>query len=560
MERSRSPTVLYDIERPPSPSPSSSSDFSAILNHKRHWAHRALHLDFPLPRPVHVALTCISITASALQANGVYCWGTYGPVVAQWKELDGTEAQTIVVGGIVGVYLMAAPLGWLTDRYGPRVASLISGCLSAAGYLSFATILDKSTPDTPALYLWLTAAFFLVGAATVGSYFACLTCASLSFPSHPTLSLSLPLSLIGLSSLAISSFSTLPTFLSPTTHDLDPVKFLFFLGVLSPAVNLFGFAFLRIVPPALPDKSLLPGDDPDPDSDSASLHDPDPALDPLTLSLNLSEHTPLLIGGPRSALDEIEQDQALGRDVAWGVRELVCDWKGFWVFGVLCALVVGPGEMVIASIGSILTSLLPSPPPTSLLSLSLASPNPNPNPSPNPLQLRNKHVHLLSLSSTLARLLTGLLADLLSPPPTPFKNPHPTPAPAPADPDPDPAKPATPEHVFRQVRKVRLTRSAFAGLCAGVLGGVFGWGGGWLEGERGLGVVSVGVGAMYGALFTLTYLYALLSTPPPAPGTETGTDGECHGPHCFRTTFVVCAVSCVVGGAGLVLLGRRWKI
>ncbi|ODN86849.1 hypothetical protein L198_07214 [Cryptococcus wingfieldii CBS 7118] len=556
-ERSRSPTVLYDIERPSSPS--SSSDFSAILNHKRHWAHRALRLDFP--RPVHVALTCISITASAIQANGVYCWGTYGPVVAQWKKLDGTEAQTIVVGGIVGVYLMAAPLGWLTDRYGPRVGSLISGCLSAAGYLSFAAILDKSTPETPALYLWLTAAFFLVGAATVGSYFACLTCASLSFPSHPTLSLSLPLSLIGLSSLAISSFSTLPTFLSPETHDLDPVKFLFFLGVLSPAVNLFGFAFLRIVPPASPHKSLhthLPGDAPDSDADS----DQDPSLDPLSASLNLSEHTPLLIGGPRSALDEIEEDQARGRDVAWGLRELIRDWKGFWVFGVLCALVVGPGEMVIASIGSILTSLLPAP--TSLLSLA----------SPNPLKLRNKHVFLLSLSSTLARLITGILADYLSPPPTPFKNPEHTPG--------DPTKP---EHVLRQVKKVRLTRSGFAGLCAGVLAGVFGWGGsGWLRGESGLGVVSVGVGAMYGALFTLTpaivshhfgptnfglawgmisyfaalgsviysYLYALLSTP--------GTETECHGPHCFRVTFVVCAVSCVVGGAGLALLGRRWKI
>ncbi|WVQ72215.1 hypothetical protein IAR50_001762 [Cryptococcus sp. DSM 104548] len=549
-ERSRSPTVVYDIERPSSPS--STSDFSDIINRKRHWARRALRLDFP--RPVHIALTCTSIAASALQANGVYSWGTYGPVVAKWKELDGTEAQTIVVGGIVGVYLMAAPLGWLTDRYGPRVGSLVSGCLSAAGYLSFATLLDKSTPETPGLYLWLTTAFFLVGAATVGAYFACLTCASLSFPTHPTLSLSLPLSLIGLSSLAISSFSTLPTFLSPKTHDLDPVKFLFFLGVLSPAVNFFGFAFLRIVPPALPENSLhsqLPGEETNEDEQN----------DPLSASLNLSEHTPLLIGGPRSALDEIEEDQAEGKDVTWGVKELICDWKGFWIFGILCALVVGPGEMVIASIGSILTSLLPSP--TSLLALA----------SSNPLQLRNKHVFLLSLSSTLARLITGILADYLSPPPTPFRNPEHV--------DGDPSKP---EHVFRQVKKVRLTRSGFAGVCAAVLAGVFAWAGGWLRGEGGLGVVSVGVGATYGALFTLTpaivshhfgptnfglawgmisyfaalgsiiysYLYALLSTP--------GAETECHGPHCFRVTFIVCAVSCVLGGAGLAILGRRWNI
>lgn len=64
--------------------------------------------------------------------------------------------------------------------------SLVSACLSAAGYLSFSAILAKSTPETPLLYIWLTAAYFLVGAATVGSYFACLTCgmSRYSFPPH----------------------------------------------------------------------------------------------------------------------------------------------------------------------------------------------------------------------------------------------------------------------------------------------------------------------------------------------------------------------------------------
>lgn len=52
----------------------------------------------------------------------------------------------------------------------------MSACLSGVGYLSFSAILAKSTPETPLLYIWLTAAYFLVGAATVGSYFACLTC------------------------------------------------------------------------------------------------------------------------------------------------------------------------------------------------------------------------------------------------------------------------------------------------------------------------------------------------------------------------------------------------
>lgn len=54
--------------------------------------------------------------------------------------------------------------------------SLVSGLLSSIGYLSFSLLLSKATPDTPLIHIWLTIAFFCVGAATVGAYFACLTC------------------------------------------------------------------------------------------------------------------------------------------------------------------------------------------------------------------------------------------------------------------------------------------------------------------------------------------------------------------------------------------------
>lgn len=43
-------------------------------------------------------MTCACIVLSAVQANGVYVWPTYGPVVAKRLELGGPEAQTIVVG------------------------------------------------------------------------------------------------------------------------------------------------------------------------------------------------------------------------------------------------------------------------------------------------------------------------------------------------------------------------------------------------------------------------------------------------------------------------------
>jgi hypothetical protein len=87
---------------------------------------------------------------------------------------------------------MAAPIGAMTDKRGPRLyvglvewyrvytdslsGSLVSAILSAIGYLVFAWILQTKPPDTPYVHLYLTAAFFCVGAATIGSYFAALTC------------------------------------------------------------------------------------------------------------------------------------------------------------------------------------------------------------------------------------------------------------------------------------------------------------------------------------------------------------------------------------------------
>lgn len=279
---------------------------------------------------------------------------------------------------------------------------------------------------------------------------------------------------------------------------------------------------------------------------------------PISQYLHLSEHTPLLIGGPEAARPALEQSYASIRDGdgdggevedsskpshlsnfhstgpeagQWGVRDLIVDWQGFWIFGILVALVIGPGEMTIASIGSILTSLLPTP--TSLFSpFSLFTPY---DIDTNPLAQRNTQVFLISLSSTLSRLFTGLLADYLSPPPTAVPNPAYRPdqddpfasTPPPQDHDDDDddednhaiaaggasgaddrerAHPQPP-HLWKQINKVRMSRAAMTGTCALLLGAVYVFAAAGLQGEKGekrLWVLSVGVGGMYGALFTLT--------------------------------------------------------
>lgn len=74
-------------------------DLDRILKRKRTWYYTLLHPRLPeFPRAVQLPLTCLTICLSAVQANGVYVWPTYGPVVMRKLELSGTEGQTIVVG------------------------------------------------------------------------------------------------------------------------------------------------------------------------------------------------------------------------------------------------------------------------------------------------------------------------------------------------------------------------------------------------------------------------------------------------------------------------------
>ncbi|TXT13159.1 hypothetical protein VHUM_01560 [Vanrija humicola] len=522
---------------------------------------------------------CLSIAMSAVQANGVYCWSTYGPVVSKTLGLNGTQSQTIVVGGILGVYLCAAPVGALTDHYGPRAGSLLSALLGAAGYFTFAKVLEASDDAAPNAYLILTACYFAVGAATVGSYFSALTTASLSFPAYPTLALSLPLALIGLSPSFLSSFS--PWFTLPG-GELDAVHYIAFLGLLSLGVNLFGALFMRVTLPELP---II--DDADSiDSDFHYGYGPAEAAADLSASLHLDERTPLLIGGVEAAREEVEAEMS-GKEVKWSTVRLIKN-PGFWAFGGILTLCIGPSEMIIATIGTILTSLLP---PEQLLALKQFFAQTMGHPllsvstlasaaESSALELRNKHVFILSMCSTVGRLLTGFAADRLSPAPVAV--------PAPAS-----DEPGAPSHYFVQRDPIILSRSAFCSICTVGLGAVLAWSAAFLKDEPHFWVLSAGVGLLYGAIFTLTpaitsshfgptnfglawglvsyfpalgaaifsYTYSFLAVSNVQVSPDASVDQTlCYGAKCFSTTFYISAVGCVVSALGLFLLGQRWRV
>jgi hypothetical protein len=61
----------------------------------------------------------------------------------------------------------------------------------------------------------------------------------------------------------------------------------------------------------------------------------------MSQSLHLDERTPLLIGGIEAAWEEVEEMER-GKDVSWTVGRMIRDWEGFWAFGIILALCIGP--------------------------------------------------------------------------------------------------------------------------------------------------------------------------------------------------------------------------
>lgn len=112
------------------------------------------------------------------------------------------------------------------------------------------------------------------------------------------------------------------------------MRFLVFLGIICAAVNILSSLFMRILDTPI---ELL--DEEDRDSEDDYDEDGEPRS-PVSQLLHLDERTPLLIGGPNAAREDAEA-VVRGKE-RWTARRLVGDIGGFWVFGILLALCIGP--------------------------------------------------------------------------------------------------------------------------------------------------------------------------------------------------------------------------
>ncbi|KAJ6630679.1 MFS general substrate transporter [Mycena sp. CBHHK59/15] len=456
------------------------------------------------------SLTCLSIAANVFCAGGVFTFPLLSPVLAQHAKLTQPQLTSIVLAGMAGQYPCTPLVGKIVDRQGPWLCSLIASLLFCVAFGCFAYetnhMLDAASAPSPSSVYFLVFLFALAGFATVFSYFSSLFAATRNFPEYPSVASGTVMALFGLSPLFLSFIAGF--FSDSTNSSLDLVGFLAFLAILTGSVHLIGAINLR----------------------APENHLPIPIL--FTQDQEADEAAPLL-----------SSNRTVSGIVNDSVLDIIQD-PHFWIFFLLLIVTLGPCEMVMSNVGTIVLSL-PS------VSATVSSENSN---TASLLQVK-----ILAISNTVTRLLAGPIADFLSPAPSSVSGTLP--------------------------RKHYISRIVFLVGAAAVLGFTFLWMEFYVRAQADIWVLSVGTGIAYGAIFTVlpsvissvwgarnvgrnfgivvfaplmgtsifSYLYAFVSAYHGPSG------GVCRGLSCWQSTFWIATG---VQGAAIawgLILWRGWK-
>ncbi|KAG7838747.1 hypothetical protein KL919_001301 [Ogataea angusta] len=157
-------------------------------------------------------------------------------------NLDYNQFSINIVGAcmVMGLYMTLPVLGYLSDSHGPVLLAMISLILCPGYFLASAAYEYRLN------YSWMCLAFFLIGCGTSSAYFcSLLTCAKI-YPERKGLSISLPVTFYGLSSLVLANLFKLPVF-QRTSGEIDILKVFTALALLYLVLGIFNWISSIIV-------------------------------------------------------------------------------------------------------------------------------------------------------------------------------------------------------------------------------------------------------------------------------------------------------------------------
>ena len=319
------------------------------------------------------------------------------------------------------MYLPVPLFGYLCDRYSPRPLSLFAGLVFGLGYL-LAAFTYRHGPSVAAggegwAFGVMVLAFVGIGMGTSCMYLSAVTTCAKNFGRgrHKGFALAMPIAAFGLSGMwqsQVGSRLLYEVAENGKRGDVDVFKYFLFLGVTLLVVGIIGAVGLRVVD----EEDLI-----------------DEAVEELERS-GLLEDSALFrhvaidrgygtLDGRRSSNEEQERirreaeeskrlEQEGARKKTWLLNEETRQFlrdPTMWFLAAGFFLVTGPGEAFINNLGTIIGTLYPP------SSTSTTSSDPNiiiPTTAAT-------HVSIVAITSTIARILTGTLSDLLAPIPAP---------------------------------------------------------------------------------------------------------------------------------------------
>lgn len=345
-------------------------------------------------------LCCGSITAYSL----------YGPLFQSRLHYSQLQVNIVSIVADLALYLPVPAWGYLCDRYGPAPPSLLAAVLFGVGYLLAAFAYRSGAPPTSGGDGWpfwvMVVAFVGVGMGTSCMYLSAVTTCAKNFGrgKHKGLALAVPIAAFGLSGMWQSQIGSRLLY-EPTPDgrkgEVDVFRFFIFLGFLLLGVGLVGGATLRIVD----EEELI--DEAVEELEQSGLLDEDSFFQRAARQhgYDATNHGDLSDSQVDFLRDEAQELQLRTeeekRKKEWllnaETRRFLSD-RTMWWLAAGFFLVTGPGEAFINNLGTIIGTLY-SPTTSAAASHTSAA----------------THVSVVAIASTLARLITGTLTDLVAP-------------------------------------------------------------------------------------------------------------------------------------------------
>lgn len=366
---------------------------------------------------------------TTLGAGGITAYSLYGPLFQRRLHYSQLQVNGVSIAAELSLYLPVPIWGYMCDRYGPGIGSLISAVFFGIGYPLAAFTYKSGPPSTAGGQGWpywvMILAFVPIGMGTSCMYLSAVSTCAKNFGrgKYKGIALALPIACFGLSGMWQSQVGSQLLY-EPRPDggrgDVDVYRYFLFLGGFLLATGIIGFFLLRVVN----EEELI--DEAIDELEQSGLldHNNRPFFQRMTSSGAMATYGTMANGERRLSVEEVnelhrqaEEEKARRREEKlkknWllneETRRFLAD-RTMWWLAAGFFLVTGPGEAFINNLGTIIDTLYPPPGNTSRGAGSSSQTG------------AATHVSIVAITSTLARILTGTLTDLLAPTASPHQH------------------------------------------------------------------------------------------------------------------------------------------